>query len=51
MAKLEIGFKKVKTEVETYWKIWLWAKSSENNILGLIGKWFKKIYITRPNMK
>lgn len=45
MARYEIGFKKSKTEVETYWRIWLWIKGSENNILELIGKLFRKLIL------
>lgn len=42
MARYEIGFKKGKTDIETYWAIWLWTKGSENNILRLLGKLFRK---------
>jgi hypothetical protein len=45
MARYEIGLKKSKTEVETYWRIWLWIKGSENNILELIGKLFRKLIL------
>lgn len=45
MARYEIGFKKGKTEIETYWRIWLWIKGSENNILELLGKLFRKLFL------
>lgn len=45
MARYEVGFKKGKTEVEVYWKIWFCTKGSENNILELIGKLFRKLFL------
>lgn len=44
MVRYEIGFKKGRTEIESYWRIWLWIKGSENNILKLLGKLFKKLF-------
>ncbi|MEA5006964.1 MAG: hypothetical protein VB022_11205 [Rikenellaceae bacterium] len=47
MARYEIGFRRGKTDIETYWKVWLWAKGSENNILGLLGKLFRKFFLKK----
>jgi hypothetical protein len=45
MAKYEIGVQKRKTEYETLWKGWIWIKGSENNILELLGKLIRKLFL------
>ncbi len=47
MARYEIGFKRGKTDIETYWAIWLWIKGSENNIFRLLGKLFREFFLKK----